>query len=142
MSHCAQSTADSYKLLWLTARIPLLYQPSFDPDSFVPEKDLYQARGANCTSPASVQIPPPALVHRNETVEMLMNWKDSGATTKSDTEVNHLMSDVLLNPNFKVEDLQGFNVAKENQQSDAAEKKSPFLDSFQTANIDIEIPQV
>jgi hypothetical protein len=69
-----------------------------------------------------------------------MNWKDSGATTKSDAEVNRLVSDVLLDPNFKVEDLQGFNVAKENRQSDAAEKKSPFLDSFQTANIDIEIP--
>ena len=71
---------------------------------------------------------------------MIMNWKDSGATTKSDAEVNRLVSDVLLDPNFKVEDLQGFNVAKENQQSDAAEKKSPFLDSFQTANIDIEVP--
>jgi hypothetical protein len=117
-----------------------LYRPSFDPDSFVPEKDLYQAGGANHTSPVSIQIPPPASVHRNKTVEMIMNWKDSGATTKSATEVNHLVTDVLLDPNFKVEDLLGFNVAKENRQSDAAEKKSPFLDSFQTANIDIEIP--
>ena len=83
---------------------------------------------------------PPAPVHRNETVEMIMNWKDSGATTKSDAEVNRLVNDILLDPNFKVEDLQGFNVAKENRQSDAAEKNSPFLDSFQTANIDIEIP--
>ena len=117
-----------------------LYRPSFDPDSFFPEKDLYQAGGANRTSPVTIQIPPPAPVHRNETVEMIMNWKDSGATTKSDAEVNRLVSDVLLDPNFKVEDLQGFNVAKENRQSDAAEKKSPFLDSFQTANIDIEVP--
>ena len=71
---------------------------------------------------------------------MLMNWKDSGATTKSDAKVNRLMSNVLLNPNFKVKDLQGFNVAKESRQSDATEKKSPFLNSFQTANINIEIP--
>jgi len=116
-----------------------LYRPSFDPDSFVPEKDLYQPGGANHTSPASVSMLPPAPVHRNETVEMIMNWKDSGATTKSDAEVNRLVNDILLDPNFKVEDLQGFNVAKENRQSDAAEKNSPFLDSFQTANIDIEI---
>ena len=85
----------------------------------------------------SIQIPPPAPVHKNETIEMI---KDSGATTKSDAKVNHLVNDVLLDPNFKVEDLQGFNVVKENQQSDATEKKSPFLDSFQTANINIEIP--
>ena len=117
-----------------------LYWPSFDPDSFVPEKDLYQPGGTNHTSPVSVSMLPPAPVHRNETVEMIMNWKDSGATTKSDAEVNRLVNDILLDPNFKVEDLQGFNVAKENRQSDAAEKNSPFLDSFQTANIDIEIP--
>ena len=29
---------------------------------------------------------------------------------------------------------------RENQQSNAAEKKSPFLDSFQTADINIEVP--
>ena len=69
-----------------------------------------------------------------------MNWKDSGASTKSDAEVNRLVNDVLLDPNFKLEDLQGFNVARENQRSDAAEKKFPFFDSFQTADINIEVP--
>ena len=59
---------------------------------------------------------------------------------KSDAEVNCLVNNVLLDPNFKLENLQGFNVARENQQSDAAEKKSPFFDSFQMADIDIEVP--
>ena len=69
-----------------------------------------------------------------------MNWKDSGTSMKSDAEVNHLVNNVLLDPSFKLEDLQGFNVVRENQQSDAAEKKSPFFDSFQMADIDIEVP--
>ena len=69
-----------------------------------------------------------------------MNWKDSGTSMKSDAEVNHLVNDVLLDPNFKLEDLQGFNVVRENQQSNAAEMKSPFFDSFQMADIDIEVP--
>jgi hypothetical protein len=114
-----------------------LYRPSFNPDSFVPDSDLHQVGGAD-----PVPMPPPssAPVHRNESVEMIMNWKDSGAPTKSDAEVNRLVKDVLLDPKFKLEDLQGFSVARENQQSDAAEKKSPFLDSFQTANINIEVP--
>ena len=73
-------------------------------------------------------------------VEMLMNWKDSGTSTKSDAEVNWLVNGVLLDPNFKLEDLQGFNVARKNQQSDAAKKKSPFFNSFQTADINIEVP--
>jgi hypothetical protein len=55
-------------------------------------------------------------------------------------KVNHLVKDVLLDPNFKLEDLQGFSVAKENQRSDAAEKKSLFLDSFQMADINIKVP--
>ena len=84
--------------------------------------------------------PPPSPVHRNKSVEMLMNWKDSGTSTKSDAEVNRLVNSVLLDPNFKLEDLKGFNVARENQRSDAAEKKSPFFDSFQTADINIEVP--
>jgi hypothetical protein len=114
-----------------------LYRPSFDPDSFVPDKDLHQVGGAD---PVPMPPPSPAPVHRNESVEMIMNWKDSGAPTKSDAEVNRLVKDVLLDPKFKLEDLQGFSVARENQQSDAAEKKSPFLDSFQTADINIEVP--
>ena len=114
-----------------------LYRPSFDPDSFVPEEDLHRAGGTD-----TVFTLPPSLspVHRNESVEMLMNWKDSGTCTKSDAEVNRLVNGVLLDPNFKLEDLQGFNVARENQRSDAAEKKSPFFDSFQTADINIEVP--
>jgi hypothetical protein len=116
-----------------------LDRPSFDPDSFVPEDDLHQVGGTDRVSilPPSLR---PSLVHRNESVEILMNWKDSGASTKSDAEVNRLVNDVLLDPNFKLEDLQGFNVARENQRSDAAEKKFPFFDSFQTADINIEVP--
>src|SRR6202034_1612922 len=89
-----------------------------------------------------VPMPPssPTRVHRNESVEMIMDWKDSGAPTKSDSEVNRLVKDVLLDPRFKLEDLRSFNVTMENQKSDAAEKKSPFLDSFQTADINIEVP--
>jgi hypothetical protein len=112
-------------------------RPSFDPDSFVLEEDLHRVGG---TDPVFILSPSPSAVHRNESVEMLMNWKDSGTSTKSDAEVDRLVNDVLLDPNFKLEDLQGFNVARENQRSDAAEKKSPFFDSFQTADINIEVP--
>ena len=121
-----------------------LYRLSFDPDSFVPEKDLYQAGGTSQTSPVFMQMPPPAPVHRNESVEMIMNWKDSGAITKSDAEVNHLVSDVLLDPNFKVEDLKGFNVVRENRQSDAAvQRRSPHsLILFKLPTLKLRFHQV
>jgi Plavaka transposase len=114
-----------------------LYRLSFDPDTLVPEEDLHRIGGTN---PVSMPPPSPTPVHRNESVEMLMNWKDSVTSIKSDAEVNRLVNDVLLDSNFKLEDLQGFNVVRENRRSDAAEKKSPFFDSFQTADIDIEVP--
>jgi hypothetical protein len=114
-----------------------LYRPSFDPDSFVPDKDLHKVGGAG---PVPMLPPSPSPVHRNESVNMIMDWKDSGAPTKSDAEVNRLVKDVLFDPRFNLEDLRGFNVTRENQQSDAAEKKSPFLDSFQTTDINIEVP--
>ena len=80
-----------------------LYWPSFDPDSFVPKEDLHQVRGP---APKSMLLlPSPTPIHLNESVEMLMNWKDSGPPTKSDSEVNRLIKDVLLDPNFKLEDL-------------------------------------
>lgn len=113
-----------------------LYRPSFDPDSFVPKEDLHQVGGS---VPTSVP-PPPTSVYRNKSVELLMNWKNSGASTKSDSEVSRLAKDILLDPNFKLEELKGFSVAKENQWSDTAEKKSPYFESFETANIDIEVP--
>jgi hypothetical protein len=114
-----------------------LYRLYFDPDSFVPEVDLHRVGG---TDPAFILPPSPSPVHRNESIEMLMNWKDSGTTTKSDAEVNRLVNDVLLDPDFKLEDLQGFNVARENRRGDAVEKKSPFSDSFQMADINIQVP--
>ena len=118
-----------------------LYRPSVDPDSFISTSDLHRAPGA-AESPLQFVQPStsPTLVHRNESVEMLMNWKDSGAATKSDAEVTRLVKDVLLDPNFKLEDLQGFNACRENKRGDTADKKTPFLDSFQTASIDIEVP--
>ncbi|KAF8958622.1 hypothetical protein BDZ97DRAFT_1923519 [Flammula alnicola] len=115
-----------------------LYRPSFDPDSFIPTEDLLCGNDTTNTTP--LRPPSPTPVHRNESVEMLMNWKDSGAPTKSDNEINRLANEVLLDPNFKLEDLQGFNAARENRQNDAADDKSPYLDSFDKANIDIEVP--
>ena len=116
-----------------------LYRPSFDPDAFVPSHDLHQVEGIDHVS----TLPPsPSPVHRNESVEMLMNWKDSGASSKSDAEVNRLVEDVLLDPKFKAEDLRGFSVAKENRRSDAAEKKTPLLTLFKQRTSTLKCLQV
>ena len=114
-----------------------LYRPSFDPDSFIPPEDLLVSNEQMDASPISPPTPP---VHRNQSVELLMNWKDSGPSTKSDSEVNRLVNEVLLDPNFKLEDLRGFRAARENHRTDTADENSPFLDSFHTATVEIDVP--
>ena len=69
-----------------------------------------------------------------------MNWKDSGPSTKSDSEINCLVDEVLLDPDFNLKDLRGFRAARENHRTDMADENSPFLDLFQTATIEIEVP--
>ena len=105
-----------------------LYRPSFDPDSFVPHEDLLAGHEQMDAPPISPPTPPP--VHRNQSIELLMNWKDSGPSTKSDGEVNRLVDEVLLDPKFKLEDLRGFRVARENCRMDTADKNSPFWIHF------------
>jgi hypothetical protein len=106
-----------------------LYRPSFDPDSFVPPEDLLASHERIDALPTSPPILP--LVHRNQSVELLMNWKDSGPPTKSDSEINRLVDEVLFDPNFSLEDLRGFRAARENRRIDMADENAPFLDSFQ-----------
>jgi len=115
-----------------------LYRPSFDPDSFVPPEDLLAGHAQMDAPPISPPTPPP--VHRNQSIELLMHWKDSGPSTKSDGEVNRLVDEVLLNPKFKLEDLRGFRAARENRRTDMADENSPFLDSFHTATVEIDVP--
>ncbi|KJA18880.1 hypothetical protein HYPSUDRAFT_204975 [Hypholoma sublateritium FD-334 SS-4] len=86
---------------------PLILTLLFPLKTFTERKGLLGVAQNPCSPP-----PSPALAHRNQTVEVLMNWKDSGAATKSDAEVNRLVKDVLLDPNFRLGDLEGFNAAR------------------------------
>ena len=49
----------------------------------------------------------------NATVFHLMNWFYSGSSTKSVAELQSLVDDVLLAPDFNVSDLRGFNARRE-----------------------------
>jgi len=49
----------------------------------------------------------------NATVFRLMNWFYSGSSTKSVAELQSLVDNVLLAPDFKVSDLRGFNARRE-----------------------------
>ncbi len=54
----------------------------------------------------------------NATVFHLMNWFYSGSSTKSVAELQSLVDNVLLAPDFNVSDLRGFNARREFRQLD------------------------
>ena len=63
-----------------------------------------------------------------------------GSAAKSNEEINRLVHKVLLHPEFQLDTLQTFSAAYENRKADTADEKSPFLHSFQCADIGIEVP--
>jgi len=121
-----------------------LYRPSYDPDASVPTEDL---RGANRTTIESdskdggSDEPEPS-IHANKTIELIMEWANTGTPTKSNAKINRLVCDYVRHPDFKPEDLQNFDAGRENRRIDAldAGKESPLPNSFQKASVDIKVP--
>ncbi|KXN90922.1 hypothetical protein AN958_03356 [Leucoagaricus sp. SymC.cos] len=56
----------------------------------------------------------------NATVYHLMNWFYSGSFKKTLSDLDHLVRDVILTPDFKTEDLQDFSASHEAKHMDAA----------------------
>ena len=119
-----------------------LYRPSYDPDAFVSAGDLYRPHiSAVVTDDEGTRTHSEySTPYSSKSAELLLNWQSTGGSTKSDTEINRLVRAVLLHPEFQPDDLRSFNATRENQKADAAEERSPFLQSFQHADVDIEVP--
>ena len=81
-----------------------------------------------------------ASVYTNKSTALLINWQNSGSPAKSNNEVNRLICEIILHPEFQLDQLQSFNMAWENQKADLANTKSPFLQAFQHTAIQISIP--
>ena len=79
-------------------------------------------------------------MYHNKTTELLLDWQNSGSSTKSNEELNRLVHTVLLHPEFRLHALWNFNATRENKKADTAEEKSSFLQSFRHALVDIDVP--
>lgn len=83
----------------------------------------------------------------NATVFRLMSWFYSGSSTKSIAELQSLVADVLLAPDFKISDLSSFNARRELRRLDADAEKdsnsaSPFThqNGWRQSTVKIKIP--
>jgi hypothetical protein len=120
-----------------------MYRPSYDPDASISAEDLYPPHTSAVLPQADdegTRLDHSAL-YSSKTVELLLDWQNTGGSSKSNDEINRLVRAVLLHPEYEVDDLRYFNAARENRKADAAdEQQSPFLCSFQHADVDIEVP--
>ncbi|KAF8193727.1 hypothetical protein BJ912DRAFT_901526 [Pholiota molesta] len=88
--------------------------PSFIPDEPTPDSNILPSSIPNITIPATSHHPDPSAKSKlSTTKELLMGWLYNGCNTKSFTDLNNLVHNVLLNPTFHLEDLTGFDAAKE-----------------------------
>ena len=116
------------------------YRPSYDPDAFVPPEDLYRPHTSTVVPQTSMGVPEESSLSGNRTIELLLDWQNTGSSEKSNDELDRLVHGVLLNPSFQLSQLESFKATRENRKADAAEETSPFLQSFQCADISIEVP--
>jgi hypothetical protein len=116
-----QTASNSFRL-WKD----YLYCPSYDPDAIVSTEDLYRPH-ISAVLPQFQAEEVSKSLYTNKTIELLLNWQNSGSSAKSNDELNRLVKEVLLHPKFKRDELQKFNATRENQKADAAQEQSQFL---------------
>ena len=121
-----------------------LFHPSRDPDALIDSCDLSNLA---TQTPSPPPPPPHSEVNRdppwpfeNITTWRMVQWLNTGSSSKSEGEANRLISDVVNSPDFCAEDLRGFNAHRENSRLDKANKRTPLDDGFQTTSIKIEVP--
>ncbi len=110
----------------------------YDLDAIVSAEDLY-CPYLSAVLPQRVEEEKVSL-YTNQTVELLLDWQNSGSSAKSNDKLNRLVKEVLLHPKFKLNELLKFNATHENQKADATEEQSQYLQGFHHANIVIKIP--
>ncbi|KAF7292226.1 hypothetical protein MIND_01250000 [Mycena indigotica] len=123
-----------------------LHRPTYDPDTLLGLDDLcnYFApaneAGGFPHQPANLPVPPINRLNTSASL-LLLDWQNNGHTTKSSAQLDSLVSEVLLHPEFNTADLRGFKaVQAEREVEKAAEEAFPLLKQFQQASVDIEIP--
>ncbi|KAF7800284.1 hypothetical protein EIP86_011532, partial [Pleurotus ostreatoroseus] len=79
----------------------------------------------------------------NATVFRLVHWVYTGPSAKSHGEINRLVREVLLAPDFRVKDLEGFDMQREEKRLDQATLSLDGLLAcgFKPASVDIFMPR-
>ena len=120
------------------------HRPSHDLDSFVTSDDLSTSIHLPSSQPDDpVQGLPPPWPWRNMSIWRLMRWAFTGSRDKSLSEANKLVQDVLLAPDFSLEELEGFDAHTESMRMEQqASATGDFFgkDQWRQTTVDIPVP--
>ncbi|KIK32237.1 hypothetical protein CY34DRAFT_47013, partial [Suillus luteus UH-Slu-Lm8-n1] len=120
-------------------------RPSFEPDKFIPSPLLSQSCPMSTADTDDAQSPgisEPPYPFANMSIYRLITWMNSGSHQKSETEVMHLVRDVIHAEDFDPRDLDGFSVRRSLRALDNDKGKGPvvFPDDWLETDITLEIP--
>jgi hypothetical protein len=115
--------------------------PNFNSDSLRSDAYPWWSRLGSTISTATKNTFAPFL---NATTFHLMNWFHSGSNQKSLAELDRLVNDVILAPDFKADDLHGFRATREADRLNDWENKpdSPLRakDGWVETSVKIAVP--
>ncbi len=101
-------------------------RPTQDPDSFLRLSDLAerppkrQARPTTTLENLPSSSNPPYWPFPNSTIHGIMQWLNNGNTSKSESQMNKFVNNVILSPEFSQDHVIGFNAHLENLRLDKA----------------------
>ncbi|THH32816.1 hypothetical protein EUX98_g1394 [Antrodiella citrinella] len=127
-------TTSRCSLAPLGGNTTILPQPSTPDDSPTSTTTL-----PSSDSPTSTLATPSHAPFANISVWRLMNWMWSGSEKKSGEECNKLVHEVILSPDFKPSDLEGFDVKRETLKLDLHLERDA-RDGWKESNVVIEVP--
>ncbi|TFK50717.1 hypothetical protein OE88DRAFT_1630361 [Heliocybe sulcata] len=128
--------------------------PSSNPEETVSLEDLSNIPGDRTSSPPSTSppaesevsagAPPQFAPFSNMSVWRLMSWMWGGSHTKSVAELDRLVHDVILAPDFSKEDFQQFDAKRETAKLDESLQpsagSSTYRDGWHETAVEIAVP--
>ena len=115
------------------------HHSSYDPDHSIP-LNLLASINTQLDGDPNLSHDHKSPPESNFSIDILLDWQNSGSSTKSHAEVDHLVK-VLRHPGFSINDLpKNFNAAHENCKQDQQEEMSAHLKGFQETMMKIELP--
>ncbi|RXW14488.1 hypothetical protein EST38_g11369 [Candolleomyces aberdarensis] len=117
-----------------------LHRPTFDLDRFVAPDDLAKSVAQHVADEEPGLPLDPKYLHETPTFSLLSEWQITGSSEKSNKEMDRLVNEVFMDPNFNLDDARRFKAQRVASEIDKNEASTSFFNQFSEASVPIEVP--